>query len=266
MRFQIRLLLTYSFLILLLIVALGIGFFLYSSHVFEREASANAHFAADKIMEQFDNQFRLMEFIETNLVSDKTFKSSLDTLGSPYRTSRLNTVELNEAAQYLKESVLTYSLVKNFYAVNVFNHQGDFFSSNFLEHTDVDHVAETIGSLPWADRAIALSGKRLLLPPYRDPWNPHSPRMVYGLVRYMTGSRGDMGFIEVQNEAATLPRLFEVPDLSFTRVAAWTDAGDLFYKSDSLKAAEASTSGIFPQTRLAPGTSSSATPGRGGTS
>ena len=239
MRFQTRVLFTYSLLIFLLVVALGIGFFLYTSRLFEENARANYTLVADNLLEQFDNQFRSMEFLETNLISDSSFKSALDTLGSLDRANPLNNVDLNDAVTYLRSSVVTYSAIKNFYSVNIFNKHGDFFSSNFLEHNTVLGVADTVARIPWADRAVKLSGRRLLLPPYLDPWNRGVPRLVYGLVRYMPGSRGDLGFIEVQNDYESLRKLFKFPDPQFTRVSAWTESGELFFKSDSLAALEA---------------------------
>jgi len=256
MRFQTRLLLTYSLLILLLVVGLSIGFFLYSAQLFERNARDNYSLVADKVLEQFENQVRSMEFLETNLVSDSLFKSSLDTLGSIDRTNPLNSIDLNDAARYLGGSMVTYSAIKNFYAVNVFNERGDFFSSNFLEHNNVSHVEETVRRLPWGPQAKALSGKRLLLAPYDDPWPPAHPRKVYALVRYMPGSRGDLGFIEVQNDASSLDHLFKVPDPTFTRVTAWTDTGELFYKSGSLTGAQA----LFYRDAPSPSTEGAAFP------
>ena len=238
MRFQTRLLITYSLLIFLLVVALGIGFFLYSARLFEENARSNYSLVADKVLEQFDNQFRSMEFLETKLISDQAFKTSLDVLGSLDRNNPLNDFDINDARRTLSFSLIDYSTIKNFYAVNVFNHQGDFFSSNYLDHSMVPGVVDIVKSLSWGPRAQALSGKRLLVPPYLDPWNPRSPRRVYGLVRYMPGSRGDLGFIEVQNDATTLDHLFQVPDPTFTRVGAWTASGELFYASVPLNEAE----------------------------
>jgi len=238
MRFQTRLLLTYSLLIFLLVVVMGIGFFLYTTSLFEDNARNSYSLVADKILEQFEGQFRSMEFFETNLVSDIQFKSSLDTLGSLDRTNPLNSILLNEAVIYLQRSLLTYSTAKNFYAVNVFNNQGDFFSSNFMDHASVGGVTDTLKTLDWAPRAVELSGKRLLLPPYDDPWKVTNPKKVFGLVRYMPGSRGDLGFIEVQNSYELLEHIFKVPDPKFARVAAWTEAGELFYQSTALNEAE----------------------------
>jgi two-component system sensor histidine kinase YesM len=260
MRFQTRVLFTYSVLILLLVVTLGIAFFLYTSRLFEQNARANYSLVVDNLVEQFDNQFRSMEFLETNLISDSQFKSSLDTLGSVDRSNPLNGVDLNDAVTYLRASVVSYSAIKNFYAVNLFNHKGDFFSSNFLDHASVTGVTDTIARLPWADRVVALSGKRLLLAPYPDPWS-RSGRLVYGLVRYMPGSRGDLGFIEVQNDYASLRKLFRFPDPQFTRVSAWTESGELFYRSDSLSATEAAL--YHDRTTELEGTAFFPTPGTG---
>lgn len=238
MRFQTKLLLTYSALIFLLVVTMAIGFFLYSSRLFEENAQATYRLIADKMTEQFENQFRSMEFLETNLVSDAGFKSALETLARLDRRDPLNRIEIHKAEVVLRSSLYNYAAIKSFYAVNVYNTQGDFFSSNFLHHQNVPRVTETIAALPWAPMAIELSGKRLLVPPSLDPWVKESPPKVFGLVRYMPGSWNDLGFIEVQNDYAILERIFDVPDPEFARVAAWTEAQALFYQSGPLGRAE----------------------------
>ena len=64
-RFRTRLLLTYSLLVLLLVVALGIGFYRYSAALFERNASTNLSALADRMTQQVDNLLRPMDFVTT---------------------------------------------------------------------------------------------------------------------------------------------------------------------------------------------------------
>lgn len=238
MRFQTKLLLTYTLLIFLLVVGLGIGFVFYSARVFEENARSNYTILADRIIDQFENRIRSMDFFETNLVSDLRLKSALDTLGSLDRADPLNGIDLSDAALTVRASVVTYSAIKYFYAVNLYNARGDFFSSNFLDHAGRVDVPEVLSDLPWVATVDGLSGKSLLVPPHPDPWNQDRPRRVFSLVRHMPGSRGDLGYIEVQDEAQVLDRLFQVPDPAFARVAAWTASGDLFYASQPLTASE----------------------------
>lgn len=238
MRLQHRLLLTYSLLIFLLLVLLSAGFLLYSSSVFEKNARATYALVLDKVVQQFDNQVQSMEFFETNLISDPLFKQSLDLLGNVDRKDPRYSSDINDARQAVQADLYNYAAIKNFYSVNVFNSYGDYFSSNFIQHANVGDIGAVLPRLGWLPEAEALLGKKLLLPPYPDPWTRDKPRLVFGLVRSMPGSRADLGYIEVQNEYSVLAKIFQVPNSAFVRVVAWTSDGTLFYSSESLTSAE----------------------------
>ena len=231
MRFQTKLLVTYSILVLFLVTGVSIGFFMYSSRIFERNARSTYGLIADKIAGQFETQYRSMEFIETSLISSASFRGALEVLVNIDRSDPLNKIDINDAILSIRSSLLTYANIKNFYALVVYTPKGDFFSSNFLDHDSLSNVAEKIPQLPWTARAVGLSGKRILLAPYEDPWKAVSPHHVFGLVRCMPGSHEDLGFIEVQNSDSILQKIFSVPDPSYATVMAWTESGELFYES-----------------------------------
>ncbi len=80
MRFRARLLIASSLLIILLVVALGIGFYRYSSRLFERNAYANLSGLAARMSQQLDNLIRPMDFVTTYLLSNAGFMSSMASL------------------------------------------------------------------------------------------------------------------------------------------------------------------------------------------
>ncbi len=237
LRFRTRLLLTYSLLIILLVVALGIGFYTYSARLSERDAYANLSVLANKMSQQLDNLIRPMDFITTYLLSNAGFMSSMASLSNLDRNDSRNLIYINEGWQIINGTLLSYSISKNFYSVNVFNRNGDFLSSNFSTHRDIRDVVRLVGSLPWIPEADSAGGRALILPPYADPWSTVPRVQVYGLVRSVQGPTGGMGYLEVQNPFEDLEKLFSVPEQRSLAVLAVTGSGQVFYSNTPMSAA-----------------------------
>jgi two-component system sensor histidine kinase YesM len=199
MRFQTRLLTTYSLLIILLVVVLAISFYSYSARVFETTTYANLSVIAEKMSQQLDNLIRPMDFVTTYLLSNGDFMSSMASLANLDRSNPRNLVYINEGWQTINATLLSYSIGKNFYSVNVFNRQGDFLSSNFSTHTSIRNATALALTDPWIERADAAYGRALILPPYVDPWSHRVEIRVFGLARSVQGPKGGMGYVEVQN-------------------------------------------------------------------
>jgi two-component system, sensor histidine kinase YesM len=176
-RFQKKLLYTYSLLIIILVTVLSVLFFGYSSDVFERNATGTYELLCMKLGQQLDNVFKPMDFISTDLLSDASFKSALASLGFLDRKVPGNSYYTTEAMATIRNLLSSYSIYKNFYAVAVFNNKGDFFSSNFLNHKAVSISPVTIAALPWMGRATAAAGRSVAVSPYEDRWRSegHAP-------------------------------------------------------------------------------------------
>lgn len=168
MRFQTKLIYTYSFLIVLLVSILAVMFYGYSSGIFEREAIGTYELLGTKLGQQLDTMILPMDFISTNLISDASFKSALASLGSLDRQDAGNSRFITEAMQTISSQLSSYSIYKNFYAVVVFNRKGDFFSSNFRDHMAVSVAPGTIAGLPWIRRATEAAGRSVVVSPYED--------------------------------------------------------------------------------------------------
>lgn len=234
MRFQTRLLSTYSVLIILLVVILGISFYSYTARAFENTAYTSLSVIAEKMSQQLDNMIRPMDFITTYLLSNGDFMSSMASLANLDRTDPRNLLYINEGWQTINGTLLSYSIGKNFYSVNVFNRQGDFLSSNFKNHTSVRNVSSMIPGYPWIARADEAHGRALILPRYQDPWSQAGEVPVFGLVRSVQGPTGGMGYVEVQNPYADLQRLFSVPVKEDISVLALMATGEVFYENRSM--------------------------------
>jgi two-component system sensor histidine kinase YesM len=234
MRFQTKLLYTYSLLIVLLVAILAVLFYGYSSGVFEKNASGTYELLCSKLGRQIDSVIRPMDFISTNLISDGPFKSALASLGSLDRKDPRNSYYTTEAMQTIRALLSTYSIYKNFYAVVVFNGRGDFFSSNFIDHMAVSVSPGTIAGLPWIRRATDAAGRSVVVSPYEDRWRTKGRAVVFGRARVVPGLYDDLGYIEVQNRQEDLEPILAVPGKEFVRILVFQPDGEPFYLSESL--------------------------------
>lgn len=230
-RFQDRLLLTYTVLIVLLTVVLAILFYGYSARVFERNAIETYGLMTAKLSQQLDNVIRPMDFISTNLISDATFKSSLALLASVDRGDPRNAFLVTEASNSIKGLLSSYSINKNFYAVVVFNLRGDFFSSNFLDHVERLSSLPVAEELPWLAAAADAAGRSVAVAPYGDRWRKNGRVQVFGRARAIPGIDDDLGFIEVQNRAEDLSSVLAIPDARFVRILVAQPSGETLYRS-----------------------------------
>lgn len=231
MRFQTRLLITYSLLIILLAVILGISFYQYNSRIFEENAYSNLEIVSDKMSQQLDNLIRQMDFISTYLLSNGSFISSLSILSDIDRNNPENLIYVNESIRTINNFLFAYSIDRDFYRVSIFNDKGDFLSSNFRGYDVSNNLKKLIDSFSWKERADDRKGRFVVLSPYADPWKVSDKITVFGLARSIQGSRGENGYLEVQNRYSELEKIFSVPEEKSIKVVAVTDDGGIFYSN-----------------------------------
>ncbi len=231
MKFQTRLLLRYSLLVLVLIVVLSIGFYTYTSRLLENNAASTYRLLSSRMSLHLDNLIRPMDFITENLISDYNFRSALTTLATFKRSDKENDPLINEAAQTVASGLLTYSIQKNFYSVVVITNGGEFFSSNFLNHGQIKSETAPLAEVPGYEAARRARGRVVLVPPHDDPWSTGDRARVYGMARVIQGLNGDLAFMEVQNPIHDLDSLFRVPNQDYVRILAIQGDGSPFYES-----------------------------------
>jgi len=112
-----------------------------------------------------------MDFISTNLISDASFKSALSSLDTLDRGNPHNTYFLTEAQRTIQSQLYTYSIVKNFFTLVVFNRRNDFFTSNFLQHNGTADAGNAFQRLSWIPSANVAMGSSITIAPYRDIWD-----------------------------------------------------------------------------------------------
>ena len=229
MSFQWQLLLTYSLLIIILVIALGTSFFLYTSNVFESNAYSNLEVITDKMLEQFDKHIIPMDLVTTYLLSDKDIISSISSLATIERINIESNRFITEAQKTIHSVLLSYGIDKNFYRVSFINRNGDFLTSNFRILSIRKDLETAIGELEWLELADSLKGRKTIIPPYLDPWPTSDNIKVFGLVRAVIGINGSMGYIEVQSPYSELEKIFSLPKEEGINVVVVTDRGEILY-------------------------------------
>ncbi len=195
MRFQTRLIFTYGLLVLLLVVTLGIGFYRYQAGFLEDQATESYALVADRIARQLDDLYNTLDFIVVNLVSDVSFKEALVTLrNAPRHTSR-GQAEIDGAARTISRSLGMHSLHRAQIDVVVQTLAGDFFSSNFLDHSERRGNGIHVVAPAWFEEVQATDGPPRVVGLFPDPWNPVEPDMKFGVARAVRGAEGTLAII-----------------------------------------------------------------------
>ncbi|ADN01790.1 sensor histidine kinase [Spirochaeta thermophila] len=231
MRFQTRLFMGYSLLIVVLVVILTAGFYLYARGLFERNAVETSRLLVSKVGSQLDAMWYWMDFVLLTLLSDASFKSAVTTLHTLPRDDPSNNPFLNDAMWTIRRFLLSYVFHKAFHAVIFLNGQGDLFSSNFMAHSS----GLNKGGLPNEIAALLpheLGGSPFfLLPPFQDPWTEDHLE-VFGMGRTIWDTGGEKAWLVVLKPIRDLELLIR-PSLSpYTSVIiAWR--GMPFFSSPS---------------------------------
>lgn len=233
MRFQMKLLLTYSLFIVFLVIIIGGIFYKYSTGIFQDNAYSNISIISDKMSQQLDNVVHPLDFKTTELLSDQNTLSSLAILARIDRDNLNNLIYINDAKQTIYSKLMTYSIDKNFFRVSVFNNRGDFLSSNFRANNLSGDLTKVIEKLTWKKTADEAGGKLILIPPHTDPWAVNGTK-VFSVARSVQWPSSGMGYVEIQEAYSVLENILSVPHNSNTKVVAILDNGEIFY-NDNIK-------------------------------
>lgn len=229
MRFQTRVFVGYSLLIVILVVILTAGFYVYARGLFERNAVETSELLVSKVGSQLDAMWYWMDFVLLTLLSDASFKSAVITLHTLPRDDPSNGTFLNDAMWTIRRFLLSYAFHRTFHAVLFFNDKGDLFSSNFMAHAsglNGGGVPDEIDTL--LPREIGDS-PFFLLSPFHDPWAEDRPE-VFGMGRTIWDTGVETAWLMVLKPLEDLEDLIR-PSLSpySSVVIVWR--GMLFFSS-----------------------------------
>lgn len=232
MKLHGKLMLTCALLLLFMQIVNAVFYFNMSDSFYSDTARDNLSAMGSKIIQQYEDSIRMMDYTLENLLSNVEFMYAMETLNNdnPTTTDRMN------AQSVLMRVLYREPLNREFYRVNVFNSKGVFYTSRFENRDTANHMshdlAEIAHSVEWLEIADADPFRRHLISPYKDPWTVTRRQEVFGSVRSVVWMGQHVGYMEVQASTETLKTLFSTGDMQGVKVLATLDGDQLLYASD----------------------------------
>jgi two-component system sensor histidine kinase YesM len=218
----------------MLILIGAFGFFFYSTDVFKANTASNLERTAEMISKQLDNQVQPMEYVSLDFFSREEFLTSVASLSNLDRSDVNNKDYISESRFTIRKALIKDSINRNFYRISVYNKKGDFFTSNYRIKSRSSDISGVVSRLEWLDEARQLSGKCLLVPPYKDVWAENDPQEVISLIRVIQGPMGECGFLEIQKLASSFYNVCHVDKETGINVLVLDEKKNVIYSSRDL--------------------------------
>jgi two-component system sensor histidine kinase YesM len=227
MHYQSKLLVSHLSLILLLIFMFVSIFHYYYTNESEKNLKRNLEASCEKMLQQFDELVRPMEFVTDYILSDIEVIKAINLLTQSDRSRSSSAAHIQREKSVLRIALRTYASVKYFYRLNYINPIGDFITSNYLVPSVIDYNTD-LSKPDWIEEARRANGHVVITPPAPDPWSIAEKPEVFSLVRMIRGNE-NMGFIEVQQSLDKLRGVFSIPGGSGINVIAVCGDNRFFY-------------------------------------
>lgn len=230
MSFRNKIFAAFSIVTIVLIMAISVVFYYYSSETLEENSKENLKVMTDKLANQLSQLLKPMEFISWDFIASREFMEEMATITYIKPDTIEDAYDINKAQVNINQIIHRDSLSQNFYGVNVFNKKGDFFTSNNNNYVKPQNSKSIVNQLPWKEQAQQAQGKSILIAPYDDPWE-NSHQKVFGLARVLRGHNIDMGYIEVQVKNEEFENIFILPQQEEYRIVVLNDDQVLYQKN-----------------------------------
>lgn len=204
---------------------------IYGTNEIETRGKENLEVIANQMVQQFDNLVRPMDFITINLISGGSFINTMNSLATIPRDVHSNDFFVNQAVLFINATLSNDAINRDFYSINVFNEEGDMFTSRTLIHGLGVPAERMFESFHEAFDVNSPGGKLRLVPPHTDLWAGAQGSNVFSLVRSVDWGARNIGFIEVQRLASELEQIFYVSEYMGIRTLLVSDDGRIFYTS-----------------------------------
>lgn len=229
MKFQTRLMLTYSLFISILLFILGVSFYLYNSHLFEQNTQNNLSQLAVKTSEQLDACIKEMDNLSVEVIADKDISNALVDLS--ISNSTYTEADFMRLSDNLAKAVALKTISKsNIYRVSIFNKKGYFISSSPYDERS-DSILDHIKNLTWVKSARISNGSKFLVLPHKDDWVSNNPPLVFSLVRLIKDPGYEIGIVEIQQKIEKLGEITSIKGSSSINVMILNEMGQVVYSN-----------------------------------
>ena len=232
MKFQTKLILTYSLFITLILLIIGILFYQQNVSFYKQNLRSTYTLLNRGMVRQLDDLYKQMDFILLNFLSDDEVKVIIENLAVLDHGEEGFNEFYADALTVFKSNLQNYSILKNFHSIQFFNNRGDFFSSNFSSHHFYSIDRGTLESLAWTAKPYVLGNNSIIISPYKDPWTGES---LFGLGRRIPLPGGVYSFIAAQRSVGDLKEITALDSDKNLDILILTHSGEVFYSSPGLE-------------------------------
>lgn len=196
-RFHTKLLITYSSIVILILLILSAFFYRYVYIMHVENVKKSFQQTATTIKKRIDYSFSEME-----IVSDRV-KESEDLKNQLYKYKEEESIIGNRFAYnlWMKKMLLdTLSMDSDIYRVSVFNGKGDFLSTNDYTY-DQNLFSKNVIESQWIKEFDLPATREVIREPHYDEWQRNRHTLVYSVVKPLIVFNEIVGFVEVQRKA-----------------------------------------------------------------
>lgn len=192
MKFQMKTLAIYMCCALVIIASVSYGFYWYTSRLFISNTHAGLKSMTSRISHQIDYQIIHIDFALRSLMSDCLFVQAVTRMG-------LGAEPTLDAQRTIINSIYKESFIRNFYRINYFNRNHDFFTSRIYNRDTVSRSNDQIlENMPWLLYINDELPNPLITPSHNDPWLIDDDVPVFSILRALTSYGTSVGYLEAQ--------------------------------------------------------------------
>ncbi|MWV43996.1 hypothetical protein GRF59_10150 [Paenibacillus sp. HJL G12] len=190
---QAKLFMAYASLITLLIIIFVTSYYLYVSRVLEQKASESIHQLSLNISDKFDAELKNMDAIAERIITSDSLRTYFFENADNPAKELYNRRNISNTLF----SITGYPF--QFYQIHIYGLNGKFieFGKNF----DVSRLSpETIQGQAWIHATLNQDGRRTIIPPRKDDWDPKTT--ILSVSRAFTEVLGEPmdNIVEIQQD------------------------------------------------------------------
>lgn len=224
MRFQTKMIVTYTAFILLVGFVISFAYYGYSVAQYQETEEKNLEVVAQQVTNQIDELIKPMETRARYILSDAQILESINFLATAQHTGASNPY-VEDARNIIQKGLNIDYVMNDFFRVVLFNPGGEVISSRTAPPLATSTVAE-FENMPWLARADAARGKPVLVGAHEDTWGVRNRPQVFSLLKAIQGNH--LGYIEVQRTIESVAEAIALPKDTL-EVLVFVNGGELLY-------------------------------------
>lgn len=191
---QAKLFMVYASLITLLIIIFVTSFYLYVSRVLEQKAAESIHQLSLNISDKFDAEIKNMDAIAERIITSDSLRTYFFENADNPAKELYNRRNISNTLF----SITGYPF--QFYQIHIYGLNGKKFIE-FGKNFDVSRLSsEAIQGQAWIHATLAKDGRRTIIPPRKDDWDPNTT--ILSVSRAFTEVLGEPmdNIVEIQQD------------------------------------------------------------------